>query len=57
MPLSLEETDDLLKRAGHALSPSQKFDVIVQFFIVRGRYDIFEINAALINRDQALLGM
>lgn len=51
------ETDDFLKRAGFALSHSQKFDVIVEFFIVRGNYDIFEINEVLFKYDQPLLGM
>lgn len=56
LELSLEETDDLLERAGFALSHSQKFDVIVEFFIVSGRYDIFEINQVLFQYDQPLLG-
>lgn len=56
LELNLEETDDLLKRAGYALSHSQKFDVIVEFFIVSGKYDIFEINEVLFKYDQPLLG-
>lgn len=56
LELSLAETDDLLERAGYALSHSQMFDVIVEFFIVSGRYDIFEINQVLFKYDQALLG-
>lgn len=56
LELSLEETDDLLKRAGYALSHSQKFDVIVEFFIVSGQYDIFAINEILFQYDQPLLG-
>ena len=56
LELSLEETDDLLKRAGYALSHSQKFDVIVEFFIVSEKYDIFEINEVLSQYDQPLLG-
>jgi hypothetical protein len=34
LELSLDETDDLLRRAGYALSRSQMSDVIIEYFII-----------------------
>lgn len=56
LELSLDETGDLLKSAGYALSHAVQFDVIVEYFIVNGKYDIFLINEVLFEYDQALLG-
>ena len=54
--LTLDELRDLLARAGFALSRSSRFDVIVEFYVARGVYDIFRINEALFAYDEQLLG-
>lgn len=45
--LSLDETKDLLARAGYALSPCDKRDIIFSFFIEHGVFDMIEIDIAL----------
>ena len=53
--LTLDETIDLLERAGYALSKAIKADVIVEYFIEHGKYDIDEINSALFDFTQTTL--
>ena len=54
--LDLDQTKDLLSRAGYAISPSSKFDLIVEFFIVNEVYDIDTINIALFDHQEQTLG-
>ena len=57
LELSLHETDDLLRKAGYALSHSSKFDVIVEYVIVKKRYNLRELNEALYEFDQPLINV
>ena len=56
LKLNLDETKDLLARAGYVLSPSGEFDLIIRFFIEEGNHDIYAINQALFDFGQKLLG-
>lgn len=56
LELNLEQTKDLIGRAGYALTKSSKFDVIVMYFIMQNNYNMMDINAALFAFDQSLLG-
>ena len=57
LKLNIDETTDLLKRAGFAFSECDKFDVIVEYFIKNDKFDIFEINETLFYFEQQLLGV
>ena len=54
--LNLDDTKDFLRKAGFALSESNLFDVIIEYFIENEVYDIFTINIALFDHDQPTIG-
>jgi O-acetyl-ADP-ribose deacetylase (regulator of RNase III) len=53
--LNLDETKDLLSRAGYALSPSSLSDLIVSFFIENEIWDVITIDIALFEHDETPL--
>ena len=55
LELSLDETQKLLEKAGFTLSRSILFDVIIEYFISQGKYDIFEVNSVLLAYKQPVL--
>ena len=52
LELTLDETKDLLRSAGYALSRSSKFDIIIVYFIENKNYNMFDINEVLYEYDQ-----
>ena len=55
LELTLDETKDLLRSAGYALSRSSKFDIIVVYFLENRNYNMFDINEVLYEYDQPII--
>ena len=56
LELPLAQMQEMLGKAGFTLSHSSKFDIIVEYFVERGNYNVYEINEALFTFDQSLIG-
>jgi len=57
LSLNRQETDELLLKAGFALSPSSKFDIIIEYCLKKQIYDIHQVNQILFDFDQPVLGV
>ena len=56
LELSLKQAEDLLSRAGYTLSHSNKRDVIIEYFIREGIYNLPDINEVLYRLDLRIIG-
>ena len=56
LELPLAQMQEMLGKAGFTLSRSSKFDIIVEYFVERRNYNVYEINEALFAFDQSLIG-
>ena len=55
LELPLAQMQEMIGKTGFTLSHSSKFDIIVEYFVERGNYNVYEINEALFAFDQSLI--
>ena len=55
LQLTVQETQIFLEKAGYSLTHTNKTDIVVEFFMIQGNYNILDINEALYDRDLPLL--
>ena len=56
LKLSLDESKELLEKAGYAFSRSDKADIIVEYCISNRIYDVLSVNEILFSYQQPILG-
>lgn len=56
LELTLEQTKEMLEKAGFALSHSNKSDIIVEYFILTKNFNVIAINQVLFKMDLQPLG-
>ncbi len=57
LQLDMDGTDELLMKAGYALSDSNEFDIIIKYCVERKIYNVNRVNEILFKFDQTLLGV
>ena len=55
LQLTVQETQVFLEKAGYSLTHTSKVDIVIEFFMIQGNYNILDINEALYDRDLPLL--
>ena len=56
LKLSLDETNDMLSRAGYTFSHSNMRDIVIEFFFREEIYNLFDLNDVLYNLKLKLIG-
>lgn len=56
LKLSLDETNDILSRAGYTFSHSNERDIIIEYFFREKIYNLIDINEVLYSLNQKIIG-